>query len=63
MKESDEEDGFEKGCALIQSNLGIDPTQGTEDDWAYYYAQALWLESWRLKNQAQLLANLFGGKK
>ncbi len=53
--------GFEKGCALIRSNLGIDPTVGGYEDWAAHYAQALWLENWRLKKHAEMLAALFGG--
>ncbi|MBQ7388595.1 MAG: hypothetical protein IJW01_04435 [Paludibacteraceae bacterium] len=63
LSDSDSEDGFEKGCALIRANLGIDPTIGDYEDWADNYAQALWLEKWRLKNQAELLARMFGGKK
>lgn len=55
-------DGFEKGCALIRSNLGVDPTAGTYADWAALYAQALWLERWRNQNVADLLAALFGVK-
>lgn len=53
--------GFEKGCALIRSNLGIDPTAGGYEDWAAHYAQALWLENWRLKKRAEMLTALFGG--
>lgn len=63
LSDSDNEDGFEKGCALIRANLGIDPTNGDYEEWAENYAQALWLEKWRLKNQAELLARMFGGKK
>ncbi len=32
-------------------------------DFAKAYNEALWLESFRLKNQAELLAAMFGGKK
>lgn len=63
LSDSDNEDGFEKGCALIKANLGIDPTNGDYEDWAVNYAQALWLEKWRLKNQAEMIARMFGGKK
>ena len=62
LSESDEKHGFEKGCALIRANLGIDPTVGDYEDWATNYAQALWLEKWRLKNTAEMIAELFGGK-
>ena len=34
----------------------------TEDDWAAWYAQALWLEQWRLRNQAEMIDGLFGKK-
>lgn len=63
LSDSDGKDGFEKGCALIRSNLGIDPTAGTYEDWAANYAQALWLEKWRLRNKAEMIAALFGEKK
>jgi hypothetical protein len=43
--------------------LGIDPTNGDYEDWATNYAQALWLEKWRLQNQSEMLARMFGGKK
>ena len=60
LSDSDNEDGFEKGCALIRANLGIDPTAGDYEDWATNYAQALWLEKWRLRNQSEMLARVFG---
>lgn len=59
LSDSDNEDGFEKGCALIRTNLGIDPTIGDYEDWAVNYAQALWLEKWRLKNLNEMLAKMF----
>ena len=59
LSDSDNEDGFEKGCALIQANLGIDPTIGDYADWATNYAQALWLEKWRLKNLNEMLVQMF----
>ena len=62
LSDDDTADGFEKGCALIRANLGVDPTQGTYDDWAANYAQALWLEKWRMRNKAEMMAALFGGK-
>ena len=63
LSDRDSEDGFEKGCALIRANLGIDPTKGDYEDWADNYAQALWIEKWRLKNQAEMIARMFGGEK
>ena len=60
LSDSDNEDGFEKGCALIRANLGIDPTAGDYEDWATNYAQALWLEKWRLRNLSEMLARVFG---
>ena len=56
------EDGFLKACALIRSNLHIDPTAGSAEDFAAYYAQAVWLENWRLKRQAEMIAALFTPK-
>ena len=63
LSDRDEEDGFEKGCALIRANLGIDPMIGDYEDWARNYAQALWLERWRLKNTADMLAKMIGGER
>lgn len=63
LSDSDNEDGFEKGCALIRANLGIDPTAGEYEDWAINYAQALWLEKWRLKNLNEMLAKMFSPEK
>lgn len=65
LAESDDEDGFAKGCALIRANLNVNVDDvETEEEWAALYAQAIWLESWRNKNKAELIARLFGdGKK
>ena len=63
MEGKEDKDGFIKACALIRSNLHIDPTAGSDEDFAWWYAQALWLEEIRLKNQADLLARLFLEKK
>lgn len=64
LAESDDEDGFAKGCALIRANLNVNADNiETEEDWAALYAQAIWLESWRNKNKAELIARLFGEKK
>lgn len=63
LSEDDNKDGFLKGCALIRANLGIDPEACGYGEWAVSYAQALWLEQWRMQNRAKLLAALFGQKK
>ena len=49
--------------ALIRSNLGINPNGLSTEEYAIAYNQAIWLESFRLKNNAELLAAMFGGKK
>lgn len=44
MAESDSEDGFAKGCALIRANLHVEADEiGSAERWAELYAQALWL--------------------
>lgn len=60
LSEDDNEDGLEKGCALIMANLGINPTQGSYEDFASNYAKALWLETWREKRRAEMLSAMFG---
>ena len=49
--------------ALIRANLHIDPSELNEVEYAEAYAEAIWLEQFRLKNQAELLAAMFGAKK
>lgn len=57
------EDELMKMNAIIRSNLGIDPNALTMTEYAQAYNEAVWLESFRLHNQAELLAAMFGGKK
>ena len=63
----EDKDGFIKASALIRSNLHIDPTAGIGDDFAGWYAEALWLEEMRMKNHAEILSRvllaLFGEQK
>lgn len=59
----EDKDGFVKACALIRSNLHIDPTAGSDDDFAQWYAEALWLEEMRLKMLADMMVHLFGERK
>jgi len=47
---------------LIRAHFGIDPGALEDEEWARLFGQAVWLEGWRLKNQAELLSTLFGGK-
>ena len=64
MAESDDEDGFAKGCALIRANLNVDIDKiETEEEWAQLYSEAIWLERWRNRNRAELIASLFGEGK
>ncbi|MGB0869471.1 MAG: hypothetical protein ACPGSD_07725 [Flavobacteriales bacterium] len=48
-----------KADALIRSNFHIDPDGLQMSEWAKLYAQADWLEKWRLQNQAELFQMLF----
>ena len=49
--------------ALIRSNLGTDPSRMSEKEYAEASCQTVWLEQFRLRNQAEMLAAMFGGKK
>ena len=57
------EDELLKGEALILANFGISTEGMTPETYARLMAQALWLESWRLRNQAQMISQLFGGRQ
>jgi hypothetical protein len=60
---SESEDELLKGDALIRANFGVEPAELDDKTWARLTAEAIWIEQWRLKNHAELLAALFGGKK
>ena len=49
--------------ALIRSNLGANPDLMNEREFAEAYCQAIWLEGFRLRNQAEMLVKIFGGEK
>ncbi|MCB6232244.1 hypothetical protein [Flavobacterium psychrophilum] len=53
--------GTMQGDALIMANFRINPKELQVTQWGEYYAKAIWLEEWRLKNQADMFKNLFGG--
>ena len=57
------EDELLKGEALILANFGLSTQGMSPDTYARLLAQAMWLESWRLRNQAQMIAQLFGAKQ
>lgn len=64
LADADDEDTFAKGCALIRANLHVDARAvETEEDWAALYCQAIWLERWRNRNRAEMIAAMFGEKK
>lgn len=50
--------------AIIRANIGINPDELSTKGYAEAYCQAIWLEGFRLQNQAELLASMLGnGKK
>ena len=49
--------------ALIRANLGMDPKEMDTESFAEACCQAIWLERFRLRNQAEMIAAMFGGKK
>lgn len=49
--------------ALIRSNIGVDPCGLTPMEYSEAFAQAIWLEKFRLRNTAEMLVAMFGGKK
>lgn len=59
----DREDYLSKGCALIRANFGVDPYGLDDERWSELFAEAAWLEDYRLKNQAKMLVALFGESK
>lgn len=63
MSLDDEKDEIPKGDALIRANLHLNPNKLTPEEWALSYNQAVWLESFRLRNTAKMLVQLFDGNK
>ena len=53
--------GKMQGDAIIMANFQVDPSKLQVSKWGEYYAQAMWLERWRLDNQAKMMQELFGG--
>jgi hypothetical protein len=49
-----------QGDAIIMSNFKVNPKELQVTQWGEYYAKAMWLERWRLENQAEMFRNLFG---
>lgn len=49
--------------ALIRSNLGLDVKKLSVGEFAEAYSQAIWLEQFRLRNQAEMLVKIFSNKK
>ncbi|WP_165844959.1 hypothetical protein [Candidatus Ornithobacterium hominis] len=45
---------------MIRSHFGINPEKLQITQWNKLYAQAMWLEEWRLRNQAELFKAMFG---
>jgi hypothetical protein len=62
LSDRDGYDEFRKVNALIRANFNVVPEQLSEDKWAELYQQALWVEKWRLRMQAEMLSSLFGGR-
>ena len=50
------------GNVLIRANFGLVPESLSLSKWSDLYAEAQWLEQWRLSNQAEMLVRLFGGE-
>ncbi len=60
---NDPADELLKMNALIRANLGINPEKLTMEAYAIAYNQAIWLESFRLHNLAELVVAIFGRKE
>lgn len=42
------------------ANFNVNPKELQLNKWGEYYAKAMWIEEWRLTNQANMLKNLLG---
>jgi len=56
----DEFDYLPKAMALIRAHFYVDPKTLSDEEFGMLFSQAIWLESWRLKNLAEMVAKLFG---
>jgi hypothetical protein len=43
---------------LIRANLHVDPNGLTLGEWGERYAEAIWLEQWRLDQHSRMLGEL-----
>ncbi|MDR0546311.1 MAG: hypothetical protein LBG77_01780 [Dysgonamonadaceae bacterium] len=48
---------------MIRFYFKTNPAALTTEEWAQQVCEAMWIERRQLRNQAELLAALFGGKK
>ena len=55
-----EEDEMMKGEALIRANFGVEPGGLSESEWSRLVCQAVWIETWRLRNMAEMIGRMFG---
>lgn len=49
------------GNVLIRANFGQVPEKLSLTAWSDLYAEAQWLEQWRLSNLAEMLVKILGG--
>jgi hypothetical protein len=49
------------GNVLIRANFGLEPEKLSLSKWSDLYAEAQWLEQWRLNNKAEMLVKILGG--
>lgn len=57
---SDESDYLPKAMALIRAHFNVDPKNLTDEEFGMLFSQAIWLEGWRMKNLAEMVAKILG---
>ena len=59
----DAADVYQKANAMIRHYFHLDPETLTLEKWAQLFQEAIWLNGHLLRQQAEMLAHLFGGKE
>ncbi|MBD5266683.1 MAG: hypothetical protein HDS41_00635 [Bacteroides sp.] len=53
----------EKSLTAFRANLHVDIDKIEAEEWVQLYCMAMWLERWKNRNRAELIASMFADGK